>query len=403
MTLVTELKLPQIDITDQAFADNPFPQYAAALKEHWLAQTPAGYMILSFDDMRDILSMDDKLDTPNKSITQLMGATETRWGKWNDRFLLAKAGEDHRRIRDLVALTFTPRNAEAHRPIMAETVSALLDEWAVKEEFDFNDFSSNFPIRVMCRLIGADPDVVPQIKDALETMGNGFSLDPSILPELEQAHVFMWDFVDDLVTKREQNPKSSEEEKDLLDLLIDASHAEDGLTREELYDLLILLFGGGYDTSKNALNLITNLLLDRPDDWTRLQNDDAHAKAILNETLRYSSVVTTYRIPREDFTHKDVTIPAGTMLIFPTPLAGHDESIFNNAAEFDPQRKPEQRHFAFGRGIHNCLGQFIARVQIEEALPLIASRLPELRRNGEPTWRPFPGIWGLQKLPVKTN
>lgn len=403
MALVTELTLPQIDITDQAFADNPFPPYEAALKKHWLAQTPAGYMVLNFEDMRDILSMDDKLDTPNKAVTELMGAGETRWGKWNDRFLLAKNGNDHRRIRDLVAMTFTPRNAEAHRPVMEETVNALLDEWAVKEEFDFNDFSSNFPIRVMCRLIGANPDDVPKIKDALEAMGNGFSLDPSILPSLEAAHTCMWDFVDELFKEREANSKSADEEKDLLDQLLDATHAENGLTREELYDLIILLFGGGYDTSKNALNVITNLMLDRPDDWARLQSDNTFAKAVLNEMLRYSSVVTTYRIPREDLTHKNVTIPAGTMLIFPTPLAGHDSSVFSNAATFDPERKPEQRHFAFGRGIHNCLGQHIARVQIEVALPLIAARMPNLSRNGEPTWRPFPGIWGLQTLPVKTN
>ncbi len=69
----------------------------------------------------------------------------------------------------------------------------------------------------------------------------------------------------------------------------------------------------------------------------------------------------------------------------------------------DPARKPEARHYAFGRGIHICLGQFIARVQIEVALTIIASRLPNLAREGDVEWRPFPGIWSPATLPVRTG
>ena len=305
-----------------------------------------------------------------------------------------------------MALTFTPRNADLHRPIMEEVVSDLLDEWVPKGEFDFTEFAAHFPITVMCRLIGADPALVPDMKHSLEVQGAGFSLDPSILPDLNEAIEFQWNVVDKLFTEREANPPANEEDKDLLDQLLDATRVEDGLTREELYDLLILLFGGGYDTSKNGLGLIVHLLLDRPDYWQRLaDNEEGFAKKILDETLRMTNVVTTYRIAKEDFVWKDVTIPAGTMLIFPLPLAGQDESVYADAATFDPDRdrSDDARPFPFGRGEHNCLGQFIARVQIEVALPLIAARMPDIARNGDVTWRPFPGIWGLKSLPIKTG
>lgn len=233
--------------------------------------------------------------------------------------------------------------------------------------------------------------------------GAGFSLNPDIVPDLDEALTFMWNFVDDLLTKRESNPPVNDEDKDLLDQLIEATHVENGLSKEELYDLVVLLFGGGYDTSKNALGLIVHILLDRPDDWQRLASDEAFAKKVLNETLRMTNVISTYRIVKDDFVWKDVTIPKGTMLMFPIPLAGQDESVYRDAATFDPERMPEERPFPWGRGIHNCLGQFIARTQIEVALPLIAVRLPDLTRNGEPTWRPFPGIWGLKTLPVRTG
>lgn len=355
---INGLALPKIDITSDAFATDPFTLYREAINQHWLAETEAGYMILGFEDMRDILIKDDILQTPNHAITQLMGAEGTIWGDWNSRFLLAKTGEEHRRLRMLVAKTFTPRNAELHRPVMVEVISELLDHWCPKGEFDFTEFASYFPITVMCRLIGADPGLVPEMKNSLKTQGFGFSLDPSILPELNNAIEFMWNVVDRLFTERETNPHAKEEDKDLLDQLLDATKVKDGLTRQELYDLLILVFGGGYDTSKNGLGLIVHLLLDRPDYWERLANEEGFAKKVLDETLRLINVVTTYRIAREDFFWKDVTIPAGTMLIFPLPLAGHDESVYENAATFDPDRvrSGDTRPFAFGRGEHNCLG-----------------------------------------------
>ncbi|MDE0366399.1 MAG: cytochrome P450 [Gammaproteobacteria bacterium] len=400
---IAELTLPEIDITSPAFAEDPFPQYREAIKQHWLARTAVGYVVLGFDDMRDLLLMDDKLDTPNKAITTLMGADDSTWGKWNNRFMLALSGDDHKRIRDVVAPTFTPRNAELHRPIMKDTVNGLLDDWAARDRFDFTEFASFFPISVMCRLIGAPVDIVPVIKDKLEAMGTGFSLNPDMLPALDDALEYMLDFVERLFEEREANPPQDARDKDLLDQLLEFTGHEDGLTRQEMIDLIVLLFGGGYDTSKNLLNMIVNILLDRPEDWKRLASDEQFAKAIINETLRYASVITTYRIAREEFVYRDLTVPEGTMLVFPLPLAGRDASIFSDPNGFDPGRKPEARHYAFGRGIHICLGQFIARVQIEVALPIIASRLPNLARDGEFGWRPFPGIWGPASLPVSTG
>ena len=82
----------------------------------------------------------------------------------------------------------------------------------------------------------------------------------------------------------------------------------------------------------------------------------------------------------------------------------YKRQVYPDAANFDPDldRSDQARPYPFGRGIHNCLGQFIARTQIEVALPLIAQRLPDIARNGDVTWRPFPGIWGPKSLPVKT-
>lgn len=143
---------------------------------------------------------------------------------------MAKTGEEHKRIRNLVALTFTPRNADVHRQIMEEVVTNLLEEWVPKGEFDFTEFASYFRITLMCRLTGADPALVPEMKDGLEIQGAGFSLDPTILPELNEAIELQWNVVDKLFKEREANPPANEEDKDLLDQLLEVTKVEDGLT-----------------------------------------------------------------------------------------------------------------------------------------------------------------------------
>jgi len=109
-------------------------------------------------------------------------------------------------------------------------------------------------------------------------------------------------------------------------------------------------------------------------------------------------------VPRtvaEEFTYRDVTFPVGTNLQFILTLSGRDPAAFRDADTFDPERPPDNRHLAFGRGMHICLGQFLARAQIEEGLHLIAQRIRSPRQAGEVSWRPFVGVWGIRSLPIE--
>jgi cytochrome P450 len=120
----------------------------------------------------------------------------------------------------------------------------------------------------------------------------------------------------------------------------------------------------------------------------------------VDETLRHSGVATSYRNVAHEFEYRGVTFPAGTMLIFPLGIVGRYSALFDRALEFMPGRENARRHTAFSRGMHICLGQFLARLQIAEGLHLIAQRLVNPRRNGELVWRLFPGVWGPLHLPI---
>lgn len=399
MTPLNQMSLPTVNIFDPEFAKDPAGRSADARRESWIGKFPMGYVILDHQGMRDILTMDEQFGTPHAQIAMMMGAPGSPWGRWIASMLASTSGEQHRRLRNLVASTFTPRNANVHRPMMRDVASGLLDEWAPKGRFDFAQFVSFFPISVMCRMIGAPPALVPHIKNHLEMMGSGFDLDPSLVPAMDAAVTAMTGYVDDLLKQHRSRSRTAADANDLLDDLIAANEKGDRMSDQELYDMVILLFGAGYDTSKNLLTMIVHQLCERPNDWKRLADEAGFAARVLEEGNRFANVTTSYRVAKVDVTYRGVVIPAGTFVAVPLPLAGHDPSKFSNPETFDPDRS-ERGGIGFGVGAHICLGQWIARAQIEEGLPMMARRLRNLRADGPVEYRPFPGVWGLKTLPI---
>ena len=179
-----------------------------------------------------------------------------------------------------------------------------------------------------------------------------------------------------------------------------ASKNAGSLDQTELRFMLMVLLLAGYDTSKNVLTLTMHRMLEHPDMWRRCAEDQAYCGKAVEEILRHSAITTPYRLVTKAVDYQGITFPEGITLCFATPLAGRDSSVFPDAMAFEPDRVQTTRHLAFGRGMHICLGQFLAKAQLEEGLHLIAKRLKSPRLAGEVTWRPFLGAWGLRSLPI---
>lgn len=399
MNALSDLDLPLLPMEEEAFAANPFPYFDAARRQHpWLARCSFGYVVHGHSAIRELLWMDDRMEPSFDDVVELMGATNTEWGRFEHTQLLNLSGDAHKRIRDIVAPMFTPAAANRNRSLMRETILRVLDKWAPKGSFDFEEFVSYFPITVMSALIGANPDAIPGLRSSLEALGLAFGMNRDFMPKVEEGFLVMDEFVQHLVAERRAGHRQTDTH-DLLDTLLSVA-GEDGLTDRELYDLLIFLFVAGYDTSKNVLTFIMHVLLGRPDDYVHCSKDIAFCTKVVEETLRFHSPATITRLVGQDIVYRDVTIPAGTLLFFPVSVSGRDPDSFEHPDEFMPERESEVRHTAFGRGMHICLGQFIARAQIEEGLHLIAQRIRNPRLAGPVGHRPFFGVWGLRGLPI---
>jgi len=402
MLAIKEITLPHLSMEEADFAENPWPYFATAREQHpWLATCAFGFVVHQYDAMRELLVLDDSMQGAYDNVVEIMQARGTPWGRFQQESLLAQDGNSHQRIRSVLAPAFTPRQANRHRPLMRKVISELLDEWAPKGAFDFEEFASYFPITVMSSLIGASPDAIPQLRSSMEAFGLSLSMDMEHLPALQNATEVLDRFAQDLVAERRADSDRTHKE-DLLAILLQT--LEDGsLSERELYDILIFLFVAGYDTSKNALTLLMHVLIDRPDLYQRCAEDLAFCQKVVEENFRFHTTATIPRLTNKDIHYRDVLIPAGTMLFFPVSVAGRDPTAIDNPESFDPEREQAKRHLAFGRGVHLCLGQFIARAQIEEGLHQIAQRFRNPRRTGLSGWRPFYGVWGLKGLPIEID
>jgi cytochrome P450 len=400
MTTLADLDLPYLPLDEPGFSLDPMARFADARRHHpWLARWKFTYVVTDARAVRElIMANDGKTKVAFGHVVDMMGAAGTPWGDFVIGSVQVQSGEPHKRLRTVLASSFTPREANRHRALMREVMASLLDEWAPKGRFDFEEFISYFPISVMCRIIGVSPAIVPDIRSSLDVLGNGGTLDPSYLPTLQANFLRVDGYVHELVARR-RSLSSRSEAPDLLDQLL-RTVGEGGMSDAELYNLLVFLFAAGYDTSKNVLTHLMDLMLERPGIYERCASDPEFCRKVVDETLRYRGVASAPRLVLAPFEFRGLQVPEGTILFIPWGMVGRDTNSFEAADVFEPQRA-KSAAMPFGLGPHMCLGQHIARAQIEEGLHLMAQRILRPRRTGPSQWRDFPGVWGLRGLPIE--
>ena len=401
MQTLEQLDLPYLAMEEPAFSEEPFRHLADARRKHpWLATSKFGLVIHDYSAMRDLLGWDDKMRPPYAGIVAKLGLQGTPWGRFTEEQMISLPEEKHRLLRGAFIPRFTPRSANQMRPMMQQTVARLLDEWVPKGQIDFEQFASFFPISVMFTLVGAPLDGIRLLRDDLEAIGLAHSFEMDRFPRIQEGMVRLEKFVEDVIAERRAHPRADGTE-DLLEILIRTGDGGN-ISHRQLTDLIMFFFIAGYDTSKNVLTYTMYTLLHYPDIYRRCADDLDYCHKVIEEALRWYNPGTVARFVDQDTLYRDVMLPKDTMLFFPLSVSGRDPVFFPGGEVFDPERvsEPNRRHIAFGLGKHMCLGQYIARAQLQEALHQIAQRMKDPELVGAVGWRPFYGTWGLKGLPI---
>jgi pentalenic acid synthase len=309
--------------------------------------------------------------------------------------LLGTDDPEHRTQRRMLVAHFTLKRAAALRPRIQETVDRLLDAMeAAEPPADLvSGFALPLPSTVICALLG-----VPYADHEFFEEQSRRLLRGPAASDAEDARDRLDAYLGALIDRKRAEPGEG-----ILDELI-AERLETGeLDREDLVSLSVLLLIAGHETTANMISLGTYTLLRQPDRLAELRADPALVPAAVEELLRYLSIVDGLtRIATEDIDVAGETVRAGDGVVFSNAVVNRDGAVFAEGDTLDWHRSA-RGHLSFGFGIHQCLGQNLARAELEIALHSLFDRFPGLRLAAPPEEIPHkPGdtIQGMVSLPV---
>jgi len=401
-TLASDVDMPDLTSLDRLTmtVDEQRAQSAAAASESWIARNLFGYSILHYDDVVAMLR-DKRWHSASGKIVEMSGIENPEWLARRRTSILSAEGDEHTRLRRLVGPAFSPRHADALRPYMRTVVNELLDTFTSKGEADLAvDFCEHYPIPIICELFGAPKEDWQLFSnwatDIFRIFNGNLNED---MPAIIRAQDELDAYVSDIIEQRRSTPTD-----DLISSLIAAEADGDRLSHAELVMLCEAVLMAGTDTTRNQLGCSVSLFANHPDQWRLLAEQPELAPRAVEETMRYFGAVRgTARFASVDIEYRDILFPAGSFIGTSLATANRDPEIFDNPNDFDITREPSNKpQLTFGSGIHFCLGAALARAEQQEALVLMAQRLPDLELAGEITWKPSSvGIFGPDKLPIR--
>jgi cytochrome P450 len=305
----------------------------------------------------------------------------------------------HDRIRGLITKAFTPKRISELEPRVEEIAAELIDRFAGSGSADIIEvFAWPLPLRVLGELFGLPPDDLEQ----LHRWGTDWLLLQQERPleqRLEHARglVELQRYCVAAVESRIDNPTD-----DLLGAMVAARDTVDPpLSVVEIAGLPLDVVVAGHVTVTRAIGNTLTRMFELPELRDHLLDAETAPKAI-EEILRLDSPAQgLFRVATREVELGGVTLPEGARVMAHFASANRDGCVFSHADDYAPEREEMNKHLAFGKGIHFCVGAPLGRLELRVALPMLLRRLPNLRPAGTPGRRePVFFARGFESLPV---
>ncbi|MGW1141473.1 cytochrome P450 [Streptomyces zhihengii] len=346
-----------------------------------------GWLITGYEMVRSVLA-----DPRFSSRKELMNVVDFALPPAPPGEFLLMDEPEHSRYRRPLVGRFTVRRMRMLTERIEQITAGCLD---VMEETGppadlVTAFAKPIPTMVICEILGVPYEDRASFQEQIDTFMGGEVGDD----ELIAAYTATQEYLARLVAAKRAEPTD--------DILSELTGSE--LTDEELKGISLILLAAGFDTTANMLSLGTFALLRNPEQFAALRDDPALTDGAVEELLRYLSVAKTFhRTALEDVELGGQTVRAGTTVVLSYNTANRDPDRFADPHALDIRRQAAG-HLAFSHGIHQCLGQQLARVEMRVAFRALVDRFPTLRLAVPPSevaLRPETAdIFGVKRLPV---
>lgn len=351
------------------------------------------YYVTSYDEGVTAL-LDDRFTVdPTRMMTPEQREQMEKAAEGNEQFrplrrnLLSLDPPDHTRLRKLVQPSFTGRAMTALEPRVRQIAEELLDEAeraaaergeaAPDRTMDLvRAFAYPLPVTVISEMVGIPAEDRARVRGWTENL---LRADRADQESAEETRVRIGEFIDylkALFERRRHDPAD-----DLITQLVQAEEDGDKLDEDELLAMVFIVYIAGFVTTVNLIGNATVALLTHPEELAEFRANPALAKNVVEETLRYWGPAETIlpRTAMEDVEIGGAVIPKGERMMVGLASMDRDPARFANPEAFDISRPDANRHVAFGKGVHVCLGAPLARLEGQIALDVLFGRYPDLR------------------------
>jgi cytochrome P450 len=397
----------EIDLFSPAAKANPYPSYALVRSSDHVYNLKmedghTSWLITRYEDALAILKDQRFIKDYRRLLTpeQLKQTQADGYFALNAHMLSADP-PDHTRLRALVNISFTPRLVEQWRERIQTLADELIEaiEQQEEREVDLIDaFAFPLPIVIITEMLGVPAEDRASFREWSNALLDATGKPEAFQGTREKVIAFVM-YLRNLIETKRQQPGD-----DLIGRLLVAEADGDKLNETELISMIFLLLVAGHETTVNLIGNGTLALLQHPEQKRLLQEHPSLIKNALEEFLRFHSPVAigTRRWVGEDLEFGGKQMRRGDPVLVSLAAANHDPEEFVQPDELDITRQ-ENRHLAFGMGIHYCLGAPLARLEGQIAISTLLRRLPNLRlavTAEELVWRPSMLLLGVSKLPV---
>ena len=306
----------------------------------------------------------------------------------------------HTRLRALVSKTFTPRYIEQLHPRIQQIADELIDAVQARGQMDLiEEFAFPLPLTVITEMLGIPVEDQARFRAWTDAIVGGEPT-PDRYRRMEVPLNEFTGYLGQMLRQRRAAPGA-----DLVSGLIAAEERGDRLSERELFGMVFLLLVAGHETTVNLIGNGMLALLTHPDQLALLKARPELVETAVEELLRFDGPLetSTMRYAAEDAVVGGVAIPRGSSVLVVLASANRDEQRFGFPHQLDIARA-DNRHVAFGHGIHHCLGAPLARLEGQVAFGTLLRRLPNLRLAVPPealSWHPGSLIRSLRALPVE--
>ncbi|SFB46121.1 hypothetical protein SAMN03159496_03943 [Rhizobium sp. NFR07] len=399
----TEVRLDVPEVSLEELETKPHEIFSTYRPQVPFIRRPDGvYLMLRAKDMATLYDESKARQMETEYIASRGVTSGPIWDLFSNGMLTSN-GQTHRSRRSPVARTFSYRMVEELRPRIRKTVNAALDAPMLKGRFDLrDDFASLIPAITIASMLGLPNEDISHFTDLVYTASKitTGAWSQSELPVIEEAASQLMAYTQDQIDRRRREPADDF----ISNYLISVDEANDLTALETVLQLVTLIIGGS-DTTRAAIVIQTSLLLQHPEQWQLLLDEPERIPGAVAEALRYEpSVGGLTRITTNDLVFDGYLLPRFSIVTLMLASGMRDPELYEEPDRFNILRPQAKWHPIFGGGAHRCLGEALAKIELEEALRVLLERAPQLAIDGDyPTVIGHAGIRRITNMPVKLS